>query len=371
MPAQSWRHVLVRALVDYITRVIGHNDLVGLLHPDDLSAWRRARGSRPTLGRFAVGLRELTHDPRFELFIGGSKPKLLVALESTHVADRSAVLAPLKHIDMTKVAILAPFGAGPSLPQHPWVSKILFPEELPRYFTSMNAVLATSHHTDVGASAYEFSQGCSAPFYVVQSTLLSPYSPPLPPGANLLSWSDMDTAFWRAGSADERKAANTVVGSQLLWAASQEPIEEVNKATATTYLGQLHEAQLGHKQMAKAAEDFCTAHDAVYRPHPAEHDRRARSVHEKYVRMGISLDQSQTPVRHFDGPVVSAYSTGVLEAAARGLPAWVDYPDPPAWLRDMWDRYTMFKFGGEPTPPPKILNFEPGYAIGITIDRHL
>ncbi len=345
---------------------------VGLLHPDDLSAWRRARGSRPALGRFAVGLRELTHDPRFELFIGGSKPKLLVALESTTVADRTAVLAPLKHVDMTKVAILAPVGAGPSLPQHPWITKILFPEELPRYFDSMNAVLATSHHTDVGASAYDFSQSLKCPFYVVQSTLISPYSAPLPPNATLLSWSEGDIAFWREGSAEAKRATNTVVGSQLLWTAAQNPIEEVNKAAATTYLGQLHEAALGSKSMAKAAEDFCMTHDAVYRPHPSEHDRRTRSVHERFVRLGISLDQSQTPIRTFDGPVVSAYSTGVLEAAARGLPAWVTFPDAPTWLHELWDRYGLVRYGeATPTPSPTILNFEPAYAIGITIDRHL
>jgi hypothetical protein len=360
------------ARIDYNRASIGHNVPVGLLHPDDLSAWRRARGSRPALGRLAVGLRELTHDPRFELFIGGSAPKLLVALESTSVADRTAVLAPLKHLDMTKVAVLAPFGAGPVLPQHPWDTKILFPEELPRYFDRMNAVLATSNHTDVGASAYDFSQTATCPFYVVQSTLVSPYSPPLPSGATLLGWSEDDIAFWRDGSAQAATAVNTVVGSQLLWAAAQDRIDEPNKAAATTYLGQLHEGALGPKQMAKAAEEFCVAHDAVYRPHPAETDRRARSIHERFVRVGISLDQSQTPVRAFDGPVVSPYSTGVLEAAARGLPAWVDFPQPPRWLCELWERYAMVTYGEpKPTPSPIITNFEPAYAIGITIDRHL
>jgi hypothetical protein len=349
----------------------GNNVRVGLLHPDDLTAWRRSRASRPALGRLSVGLRELTHDPRFELFIGGSSPTLLVALESTTIADRMAVLAPLAHVDMTKVAILAPFGAGPLLPQHPWDTRILFPEELPRYFERMKAIVATSQHTDVGQSVYDFSQLVGCPFFIVQSTLISPYTAPLPPGAHLLGWSDTDVAFWREGSAEARKAANTVVGSQLLWAATQEALEEPNKATAVTYLGQLHEASLGSKEMAKVAEEFCLAHDAVYRPHPSETDRRTRSVHERFVRLGIALDQSQTPIRHFDGPVVSVYSTGVLEAAARGLPAWVDYPNPPAWLTEMWDRYTMFRYGGEPTPPPKILNFEPAYAIGITIDRYL
>lgn len=295
-----------------------------------------------------------------------------MALESTNVADRNAVLAPLKFVDMTTVAILAPFGAGPSLPQHPWITKILFPEELPRYFDSMNAVLATSHHTDVGASAYDFSQNLKCPFYVVQSSVVTPYSAPLPPGATLLGWSEGDIAFWREGSAEAAKATNTVVGSQLLWTAAQNKIEEVNKAASMTYLGQLHEAALGNRQMAKAAEDFCMTHNAVYRPHPSESDRRTRSVHERFVRLGISLDQSQTPVRMFDGPVVSAYSTGLLEAAARGLPAWATFPDPPAWLHEVWDRYGMARYGdSEPTPCPTILNFEPAYAIGITIDRHL
>ncbi|MGL5826470.1 MAG: hypothetical protein ACRCYU_16910 [Nocardioides sp.] len=345
---------------------------MGLLHPDDLSAWRRARGARPALGRLAVGLRELTHDPRFELFIGGSVPTLLVALESTSVANRTAVLPPLRHVDMTKVAILAPFGAGPVLPQHPWDTKILFPEELPRYFDRMNAVLATSNHTDVGASAYDFSQAVNCPFYLVQSTLITSHSPPVPSGATLLGWSDADIAFWRDGSTHAASATNTVVGSQLLWAAAQDRIDEPNKAAPTTYLGQLQETALGAKPMAKAAEDFCLAYDAVYRPHPAETDRRARSVHERFVRVGIALDQSRTPLRTFDGPVVSPYSSGVLEAAARGLPAWVDFPQPPEWLCEVWERYAMVTYGETtPTPSPVITNFEPAYAIGITIDRHL
>lgn len=74
----------------------------------------------------------------------------------------------------------------------------------------------------------------------------------------------------------------------------------------------------------------------------------------------------------FDGPVVSAYSTGVLEAAARGLPAWATFPDAPTWLHEVWDRYGMARYGdAEATACPTILNFEPAYAIGITIDRHM
>ncbi|MGL5810858.1 MAG: hypothetical protein ACRCYQ_13020 [Nocardioides sp.] len=343
---------------------------MGLVHPDDLSAWRRERAALAGRGRLSIGLRELAHDPRFELFIGGTSPRLLIALESVAMADRMAVLAPLEHLDLTRVAILAPMGAGAVVPQHPWVTKILFPEELTRYFDSMGAVLATSHHTDVGASAYDFSQAVKAPFFVIQSTVLTPHSAPLAPEGQPLAWTDADATFWQEGSARAHQKA-TVVGSQLLWSAAQHALPEPDPATATTYLGQLHEPHLGYKQMAKAAEDFCLRHGAVYRPHPAENDRRVRSVHERLVRLGVSLDQSSTPVGRFDGPVVGAYSTGVLEAAARGLPAWVEFPQPPAWLRELWERYRMFQHGGEPTPPPVVTGFEPAYAVGITLDRYL
>ena len=58
------------------------------------------------------------------------------------------------------------------------------------------------------------------------------------------------------------------------------------------------------------------------------------------------------PLWQVDRPVVSVYSTGVLEAAARGIPAWVYLPRPPSWLAELWQRYRMAAWGGAPTPSP-------------------
>lgn len=55
-------------------------------------------------------------------------------------------------------------------------------------------------------------------------------------------------------------------------------------------------------------------------------------------------------------------SHGVLEAAARGLPAWVDYPDPPEWLEEFWARYGLQRWGGEATKSSVLQSFEPGWA---------
>ena len=58
------------------------------------------------------------------------------------------------------------------------------------------------------------------------------------------------------------------------------------------------------------------------------------------------VDRSGTPLRELGAPVVSVFSTGVLEAAAAGLPAWV-------LLRrsarrgspEFWERYGMSRWG--------------------------
>jgi hypothetical protein len=61
--------------------------------------------------------------------------------------------------------------------------------------------------------------------------------------------------------------------------------------------------------------------------------------------------------------VVSVFSTGVLEAAARGMPAWVEFPKPPSWLQEFWERYGMSRYGAEPTPAPSRPAVEPASAI--------
>lgn len=340
---------------------------MGLIYPEDLDAWRRWQSGRNPLRSIFRGVRELSSDPRFELFIGGNRPKILLALEATHASVRTAILSVLNHFDTTQVAILAPVGAERQLPQHPWVTRIVFPEELHTHLDEIRAVVGVGHYTEIGAAAYEAAKRWGATYFCVQHGLLTPYTPPLPPGAHLLAWSQEDADFWRSGR-DEKA---TVVGSQLFWDAASEPAEEPDRSKEVTYLGQLHAAELPRADLAEAAEEFCVQHNAIYRPHPSEKDRASHKVHERLLHRGISLDQSQTPVRRFDGPVVSVFSTGVLEAASRGLPAWVAYPRPPEWLESFWERYGMQRFGEESTKSPVMQTFEPAWAIQMTLNRYL
>ena len=61
--------------------------------------------------------------------------------------------------------------------------------------------------------------------------------------------------------------------------------------------------------------------------------------------------------------MVSAFSTGVLEAAARGVPAWVHFLDPPTWLTDFWERYGMHPWGMPPSPPPPTSEHAPAQRV--------
>ncbi|MDQ2763525.1 MAG: RNA-binding protein, partial [Pseudomonadota bacterium] len=114
----------------------------------------------------------------------------------------------------------------------------------------------------------------------------------------------------------------------------------------------LHGAELPRRGMARAAFTFCREHNATYRPHPSEIDKLSRAQHALWERRGITIDRSGTPLREHNGPVVAAFSTGVLEAAARGVPSFVHYPEAPMWLAEFWDRYGMKQWGQEPTPAP-------------------
>ena len=80
-----------------------------------------------------------------------------------------------------------------------------------------------------------------------------------------------------------------------------------------------------------------------------------------------TIDRSGTPLSKLDDPIVSVFSTGVLEAAARGIPAWVTCTDPPEWLREFWSRYDMRPWGGAPTPAPTMSDREPALAVADVV----
>ena len=129
------------------------------------------------------------------------------------------------------------------------------------------------------------------------------------------------------------------------------------------FLGQLHGAELPRAAMTRSAILFCRMTGATYRPHPSERDLMSRLQHRAFGRLGIEVDASGTALADLGRPVAAAYSTGLVEAAARGLPAWAFHPSPPAWLREFWERYGLSVWGADPTPAPVLPTIEPARAI--------
>jgi hypothetical protein len=338
---------------------------VSLRFPTDLVAWQRWQQRRHPLRRIrsAVGGRDSEPAPTWALHTAGGDPSLLVAVDSVHGTHAIALLEPLHHLDPARVAVLAPTDISALLPPAAWSIRMLdsgaglLPFE-PR------TVLAAGDFLPVGAYGSAVADRSQAEFVAVQHGLLTPYAPPLARSAHLLAFSEADAAYWSAGRDDVR---TFVVGSQLLWSAAQAPVT-VDPDAPPVYLGQLHAAELSRSRLARAAVAFCRAHDATYRPHPSERDRVSRLLHAAWRRRGVRVDAGSVPLAELTAPVVSVFSTGVLEAAARGLPAWGDLPDAPAWLREFWERYDMRPYGGEPTPAPRRPDVEPALAIARLLE---
>lgn len=342
----------------------------GLTHPRDLDAWHRWQLGRQPLRRRAgqvLGVLRTIARPdarpgAVTLTRGGPGPvRLLVCLESRSPGSVLALLGPLRTVpDLTGVAVVSPEPVKDLLP--PWVwqeSSVISHDDVPRLAAEAEVVLSTGHYLPLGRAAHD---AVTAPrrFVTAQHGLLTPDAPPLAEGTTLLAWSAADAAFWRSGRED--LAEPVVVGSQLLYEAASAPPAEVDPEAAPVFLGQLHGAELPQAQLVRAAETFCRETGASYRPHPSERDRGSRRVHARFEAEGITLDRTARPLRELGGPVAAVFSTGVLEAAAAGLPAYVHCPDPPPWLRAFWDRYGLAPWGGPPTPSPERLAVEPSRA---------
>jgi hypothetical protein len=83
---------------------------------------------------------------------------------------------------------------------------------------------------------------------------------------------------------------------------------------------------------------------------------------------GIRFDMTRLPLDQLRTSVVSVFSTGVLEAAAAGLPAWVNHPDPPDWITELWHRYQMQQFGAKEPTKVVTASKEPAMAIAELVD---
>jgi hypothetical protein len=261
------------------------------------------------------------------------------------------------------VAVVAPVDVQHLLPPWTWAVRTgLTLDLVPPVAAQAGLVLSTGHSQPLGVAA----RGAVDPerFITVQQDLLTPHAPPLAPRTTLLAWSDADATFWRSGRDD---VESVVVGSQLLWDAAGTPSVRNDPPVAPVFLGQLHRTELPHEVLARAAEDFCRAEHATYRPGPAEGDRQSSATHARWEADGIPVDRSGTPVPRLGAPVVSVFSTGVLEAAAAGLPAWVTLDDAPPWLTDLWQRYDLSPWGQPQTPAPALPDLEPSRAIAALL----
>ncbi len=325
----------------------------GLLHPADLEAWH-AWSRRGVTKRMRSAIRPTAPvQPPSTYRNAESPPQVAVAISSASPSARAALLAPLRWLGDTSVIVVSDVDLRALLPGWSvggdWQSVM----------GGVKAVMGDGNFLHLGREVWAVSVQMNVPYFVSQHGAVTSFAPPLPPDAHLITWSDADGGFWTAGRND---VTVHLAGSQLLWDAAAKASSVSPPPGPLTFLGQGHSAEVGRTRMSEAALRFCWRHGATYRPHPSERDKVSRLTIEAFRRLRIAVDDS-VPLNEMSGPVVSVFSTGVLEAAAQGREAWVDIPRPPGWLSEFWARYGMRRFGGEPTPPLEQPAIEPARRI--------
>lgn len=353
-----------------------------LKYPLDLDAWQAWQRRQKKLKWAKYKLNSLLDSARSRtvaeesvrglLYTRGAKPQVLIVMDSFSPTNRNAILEPLKYLDAVDVALWVPEDASEYLDgqyaserysRKDWSEQEISGDELKSLLPDVRIVLSAAQFLGRGAAAYEFSRAIGAEYWMVQHGLLVPQAPPLPVGCTLLAFSEADAQFWASG---RRDVTTHAVGSQLLYLAAQKVAgAEAQKQNdlEPIFLGQMHGAELPRASFAYASHSFLKKFGGSYRPHPSEKDKLSVLTHQLWEKEGIRIDRSGTPLNEVPNPVVSIFSTGVLEAAIRGIPAWVYHPAPPAWLVEFWDRYGMNQWGQEPTPAPVQPKKEPAQRI--------
>ena len=330
---------------------------MGLIHPRSVEDWTDWEQSRHRIRAVKAALiRRVRRSipPPMVLHQRGDEPSVLVALDVPRGTSVDALLAPLTHY-AGSAAVLTRGPLPSELLPGIWSSvQIAHLSQLP---STIRRVLSAGAFESVSLPVHGWARDRGVEFVVVQHGLLTPFAPPLPEASQLLAWSEADAAFWTEGRPD---IATNTVGSQLLWRAAQRPLSV--KSERAVFLGQLHGVELPRRDIARVSSRFCRRTHAEYRPHPGERDVVSRALHEVWRRTGVEFEASGLPLAELARPVVSIFSTGILEAAAQGLPAWGVHPEPPSWLLEVWGRYGIGRWGGEPTRAPAVAE-EPSRSI--------
>ena len=350
---------------------------MALIHPRSLERWQEWQTSRhrarqlkhAVTGAIRSRRGDAPSQPSLVLHsrdgaeTGG---RILIAVDSASPTSRISLLTALPYLS-SAVDVLAPAEVElPELAGGEWTRQIVASPREVLDARDISSVLSLGWHLHVGRLAHSWALEHDIPAAVVQHGALTPFAPPLPPRTTLLAWSDADAQFYRSGRDDLEVRT---VGSQLLWQAghdADEPGGEIDEQIV--FLGQMHGAELPRRITAGTAYRFCRRENALYRPHPAETDVLSRSAHSLMRRRGIEFQDPSLPLHELRQPVVGVFSTGVLEAAMRGLPAWVEAIQAPAWVHEFWDRYGMRRYGGEPTPAPEIPADEPSRVIAQVLE---
>lgn len=354
-----------------------------LLFPVNLDSWaqweahqhpaRRLRDIAVT--RLSQGHHGSHAHPGFEacLALAGSTPEVLVVVDAFKTSLSMALIRPLTSLLASgrDVAVLCPPSVIEHLPTLPlgqeWKATPASAQAMDKRLGSVHSVLAAGHYLELGALAYTWARAHKARFCVIQHGLLTPFMAPLPKDAHLFAWSQADAEFWLSG---RRDVTTTVVGSQLLWQAAQHEAPTVDPHARPTFLGQLHGVELGRRYMTQVSTQFLRETGGLYRPHPSEKDRLSRATHALWERQGYKIDRSGAPLFETGSPVVGVFSTGILEAAARGIPAWYYPPSEQAkstarlpWLTAFHERYNMSPWGEAPAARPEIPDVEPAQRL--------
>ncbi len=347
---------------------------MGLIHPSSLERWQDWERSRQQLRRakHAVtdavrNLRKEVEAPEQEQFrlhsrAGEGPGRILFAVDSASPTSRACLLTALPYL-RGGVDVLAPAELDlPELQGEEWEHSAPFCDLGRLAERGITVASSLGWHLAAGRAGHEWAAGAGVPSTIVQHGALTPYAPPLPPEVTLFAWTAADGDFQCSGRQD---VDVRVIGSQLLWQASREAGEEpVVADERPVFLGQMHGAELPRRITARTAYDFCRRENALYRPHPSEKDLLSRNTHKLMKRRGVEFQDTAIPLRAVNNPVVSIFSTGVMEAAVRGIPAWVTAHRPPTWVREFWDRYGMAQWGSStPTVGPDVPADEPARLL--------